>query len=118
MALIDRVQRHMARHGADLTFPAETARTYNALTNAWTESTTREAVTVKAVKTRSDPDTLTRLSLVPERSITLLVAAKQLTIAIAVRFSFSFGGEDYSVKEVVSRGPNGTPVFYVVTGAR
>jgi hypothetical protein len=116
-AVAQRSLAAIARKGADVSF-ATVAGTpvYDPITDTWSGGSAATA-TGKAVQTTNDLQQLVALSLVTETTVTLLVAARGLTITPDRGEHFTWAGVDYTIKQVEKIAPDGTPILYRVVGA-
>lgn len=114
-ALTTRVLNAITDKGQDVTFPGTGTPVYDPATDTWSGSGGSD-VKGKAVQTRSDPDKLKAANLVLLNPVTLMVAGSGLGIVPEPGMSFSWSGKTYTARLVDPHGPDGTPIYYTVTG--
>lgn len=114
-AIAQRSLAAIARKGATVSFNTS-AGIYDPVTDTWSGGTSGNALG-KAVQTANDLQQLVALSLVTEKTVTLLVAARGLTVTPDRGEHFTWAGVDYTIREVETIAPDGTPILYRVVGA-
>lgn len=93
-----------------------TRPTYDGLHGTWSGGSSATDPTGYAIQTKGDPDRWSALGLVLINPIRLLVAALNLSIVPAPDMRIAFAGTSYTIKLAEPHGPNGTPIYYDVSG--
>lgn len=109
------------RKGADVSFGTTTGTPiYDPATDTFSGSSAALA-NGKAVQIDNDLQQLVALSLVTEKTVTLLVAAKGLAVAPKKGMVMTWSGLDYSVDDAQVVAPAGTvvdvPILYTVVAS-
>lgn len=113
-------QRSLAaitRKGAVVSFGSHTGTPiFDPVTNTWSGGADVVA-TGRAVQTNNNLEQLVALGLVDNKTVTLLVAASGLTITPSTGMVMSWAGVDYSIDNVDTLAPDGTPILYTIVGS-
>lgn len=115
-AVAGRALATIARKGSDVGFGTGTGGIYDPLTDTWSGGTIGSAVG-KAVQIDNDLAQLQALDLITRTTVTLLVAAKALTVVPDREMPMTWASVVYRVADVQTIAPDGTPLLYQVLGA-
>jgi hypothetical protein len=118
-AIAQRALAAIAKKGGPVTFPgAGTPATYDPTTDTWSGGSAGSDAIGRAVQIEGDPDELLALNIIQVDNVTLMIAASGLTVTPAAGLTFSWAGRSYTIKKKDEVAPDGTPILYIVTGAR
>jgi hypothetical protein len=114
-------QRSLAaitRKGSTFTLGTTTGTPiYDPATDTWSGSTSALA-TGRAVQIANDLQQVVALGLVAEKTVTLLAAAKSLTVEPKKGMVLTWSdGVSYSIDDVQSVAPDGTPILYTIVAS-
>jgi hypothetical protein len=115
-AVSGRALATIARKGADVAFGTSTGGIYDPLTDTWSGGTAGSAIG-KAVQIANDETLLAALQLLTRTTVTLLVAAKGLTVGPDRDMPMTWAGVGYRIADVQATAPDGTPILYQIVGA-
>ncbi len=102
--------------GGIVSFPGTaTSAVYDGATDTWSGSPSSDA-TGRAVQIDSDPDRFRALGLTLANSVTLLIAALNLSVTPRPGMYITWAGITYSIKDVEAVAPDGVPIMYTVIG--
>jgi hypothetical protein len=114
-ATAQRILAQITRKGATVTFPTNTGGVYDPATDSWSGGTAGTA-TGRGVQIANDLTQLQALGIVNKTTITLLVAARGLTATPEREEPMSWAGVTYSIADVQTTAPDGTPLLYQIVG--
>lgn len=86
------------------------------LSDQFTGGSIATDVTGRAVEIPGDPDVYLALGLIGSNPVTLLVAAKDLTITPKPGVRFTWVSTTYTVKTATPVAPDGTPILWTLVG--
>lgn len=117
-ATADRSLAAIARKGSTFTLGTTSGTPiYDPATDSWSGSTSALA-TGRAVQIANNLQQLVALNLVTEKTITLLAAAKGLTVEPKKGMVLTWAdGVAYSIEDVQSVAPDGPPIIYTIVAA-
>jgi hypothetical protein len=116
-ALATRILAAITKHGGVVTFPGTTGgATYNPVTDTWSGGTPGAAATGRAIQKKDDPERFQAMGLTMANAITLLVAAEGLAVTPAPGMAFQWAGKTYTALAVEPMAPQGTALYYEMTG--
>ena len=107
----------ITKKGAVVTFPGTASPgTYNPTADSWSGAGNTDAIG-RAVQVDGDPDRFAALNLVLSNPVTLLIAARGLSVTPRPGMSMTWANVTYTIKDVETVGPDGTPILYAVIGS-
>jgi hypothetical protein len=116
-ALASRILAAITKHGGVVTFPGTNAGgSYNEVTGVWTPAAPGANATGRAIQKKDDPERFQAMGLTMANAVTLLVAAEGLTVTPAPGMAFQWAGKSYTAHAVEPMAPQGTPLYYELTG--
>lgn len=116
-AIAARAAATIAEKGADVSFPGTaTGGTYDWQTDSFTGPGSVDA-TGKAVQIEGDADRFAALNLKLINPVTLMIAAHGLAVTPVPGMPIVWAGKSYTLKDVDTVAPDGTPIIYVATGS-
>lgn len=117
-AVAARTLAAIAKKGGIVTFPDfGTPATYNPVDDTFSGGSVAGA-TGRAVQIESEPDQLSALGLTIINPVTLLIAAKGLSVTPVPGVRFTWANVTYTTKFADPTAPDGvTPIMYMVIGS-